>query len=61
MAKYCQSCRQFKGNIKTCQICKNAVCGDCRISNVCKDCFLTINEKNVLGDYYNDKKIFNLV
>lgn len=56
MAKYCSNCREFKGNVRTCALCRNPVCSDCRVSgSVCKDCYLTKNKEEIMGEYYNDK------
>ena len=59
MAKFCRVCNQFKGGVTTCIVCKLSVCKDCRISNVCKDCYLVTNQTQLIGEYYNesDKKI----
>lgn len=56
MAKFCRICNEFKGGVKTCCVCKLPACSDCRITNLCKDCFVSENKEEILGGYYNDKK-----
>lgn len=58
MAKWCESCLSFRGKIVTCKICGKPVCETCRATiSYCKDCFMLAQEKEILGDYKNEKKI----
>lgn len=56
MPKFCKSCKQFKGNVITCRHCGLAICSDCRIGYICKDCFLKKNGVELIGEYYNEKE-----
>ena len=62
MAKYCKSCNEFKGDIKTCCYCGFPVCKDCRVSlYLCKDCYIEKNTDSLLGDYYNEKEVIMVI
>lgn len=58
MAKFCIKCGEFKGSIRTCYICSNAVCPDCSVRfKLCKDCFIEKKSIEVFEDYFNEKKV----